>query len=272
MNVLLLFLTLLGSQAQQIDVNAINEQEVSPDAKSIPIDFSGNNSFLLAIAYNQQVKLSKSEFESSDAYFRRVGEASKSFVFGKLTGKSNFAFMPPGISRHYDADHGIARIIVHGDFKISDDAYESGKRYFELGSSGGTASEHDAQNAFGATTRVGELKGEVKTVLVVKNPENGKDLINADTLEPGKEMGGFEIRIPVPADKAETILSKLQVLFVGPLSTRQGGPVGGDTFKHEATYSSPFDISISSILLYEDLKAIIVFDKTTGEVFWTKHF
>ncbi|HLP99281.1 MAG TPA: hypothetical protein VK149_12655 [Sideroxyarcus sp.] len=206
--------------------------------------------------------LEKGEFETSEKFEQRI--AGKENLLSPIKTSDLYAFRMSGhMSKKYAADtqeyllEGIQTCIEAGRLTPNWLTCEIAELIHD--------ESYVGSNSFGATTTVTRTRG---TRLALAIQEDNPLL--KSVLVGSYGYYGYQDRVPVNLDKARKLKNaEFSVLFVGHISHTkiiEGKPVIGTP-----TIDDPTDIFITVEGIPFDLKAIIIYDRKTGEIIGQKN-
>ncbi len=226
------------------------------ETKSLGPNFKGHNCTAITNAL-EKINLKKDEFESSDAYAARTEAALKGTVYGQVSFEDNLALVVDvnPIDIKYDADSqtlSMNRIILHRTMEKhgSTGGLTPGEVVQKLSNEN---SEYIGTNGFGARVVVTKYSGSVCAV-GLKISKNRKS----------SGLSELTFESHVPPDIARASKDKISIAYVGKIAPPYAGTYA---FFTDPSRDRPVEFAISGDAVYIAPEYILVFNRSTGEVF-----
>lgn len=245
----------------------------SYDWKKIPPTFGGNDfEAIWRVLFNTKSLLEKDEFETTSQFTDRITNRSAIKLGSTLTAADELIFVyrptepsPHGLWSEYDADRQVLTITVqtnkHETYKYKSIGSDNPKitlfgtetkpHKFEKGRS------YAAKNSLGAKATVTQYFYSNFYLAIT----NIADFVGYDK---GFMSAEINLKLEVPADKARLLKSNLSVLYIADL-IHPYYALGGNELQ-TPTIADPAKTNVLDHYLVARVKAIWIFDRTTGEV------
>lgn len=247
------------SSSQKHPVKKDNYLKTEFDSKInvLPNKFLGHDIRIIYNALSNRKNVSsKSEFETTEQYNKRVEVEYSKPIMGKM-GLNDLYVMSVPAKMEYDADKSIAYVdirtsMVRNGYKLEDNTIEiTGPNISS------SASNYIGSNAFGATTEVTSSHSK-DSYLAVVNP-SVLGMANKDDYFKGIR---FTIN-NVDIEKAKLLKENARVLLLFNLSSPYTSSGFGGT---SATFDSPYSSYRESLNVYGKVTAAWIYNFNDGEV------
>src|SRR5579863_3380788 len=230
-----------------------------PSVEALPRGFRGHDPERIYAAL-KRAKLKKDEFESSDAYNRRMETLKGQPILGSLTLQSLYVFdlelvdgyrLPsdPSYSGRpvkptYDADHGTMSILLSWSSSLDSNSelrsFRSKSRVMPRGS-------YIGSNAFGVARTIRSYRYDSYCLAV---PDASSEL---------------RVAFGIAPDKARTVRHRVRLLLVGRLAEPFTLPDEQNAWPAEI--DKPFEYIFTEHQIRFNPKYMIAYDPATGEIF-----
>ena len=230
-----------------------------PSVKTLPRGFRGHDPEQVYAALKRS-KLTKDEFETNEAYSRRMELLKKQPIMGSLTLQSLYAFdlelfdgynlpLDPSYSGHpvkpiYDADNG--RMAISFDATPFLDPNLQSYYYFRSKSRVTARGSSIGGNVFGAVRMIRSYRYDSYCLAVPSG------------------ASGFRIEFPITPEKARAVRDRVSVLLVGSLVEPDTLPDGENGWS--AKIDHPFEYIFQEHQIRFDQEYVIAYDPATGEI------
>ncbi|MEJ7847935.1 MAG: hypothetical protein WKF92_07615 [Pyrinomonadaceae bacterium] len=292
------------SKAPRKSTAQVSSTAVKPQYDSTPFDlrleklprqYLGHDpEMIFSALLDRKDKVTKGEYETTDAYRQRLLRLESAPLTGQLTTNSLFAFKGDEIETSYDADKGL--LSVAG---VLENIIEGGTKPLENFEKRGTlfsanrsiilkdkleSRKYPASNSFGVRTIVEELQSD-DFLIEINNwssfkpvkyfPEGaGRDIYNRDLASGNRSLieaseklfsrNAFLISVTVDATLARQIRNNLRVLYICRLQEPYVAATSRDT---AATVAKLTAYKMRYYYLKVELLEVVVYDVTTGVVY-----
>jgi hypothetical protein len=234
---------------------------------SVPQDFAGHDFKKIWTTLGVRFK-AKDEFESTEAYQKRIADAAEKPIIGTISANSPLAFSYEKADASYDADRLILTVTIDlSDVMVIDDKNIKTQKGIQVAKADvkdlGT---YVGSNAFGAERTI--KKSQItEYMIVLNNPRDYKaytDRAEKGTLADYLSKGDIKVELNLPPEKAREAKANLTVLFLCSLAK----PYAGIDFDHIAPkIDSPIDITTIKEYLAGRIDEIWLFNRATGEIY-----
>lgn len=208
-------------------------------------------------------RLSKGEYETSEAYAKRTADTDA--LLAPISTTADYAFKLASVDIKYDADreaYSLGGKLMHPCAEPTGYGKGSGWITCDVATVFHKSDKYSASNAYGASRTVDRTRSTRFGVAIRKDhPVFSNSLVRQYGAFNGYDFAG---QISVPIEKAKQIRDGIGVMFVGNIT----GPflVDGHATLIEPTISSPIDLFVMTKAVPFELKKIMFYVIATGEI------
>lgn len=246
-------------------------------SERLPMNFTGNSFDTVKMLIPPAVTAPKGEFESSEAYKRRLDNAGETVLSNAVKLNSLFAFRTTELVSKYDADAEALSVrlpVKQALLELFLSRLESSYRTILLSSDRQIVGRYIGQNAFGAQKEI--TKTEVRSrYFVLKNYSAFKEFFQQDPYGTGYSRefnpefdsyrtNDFEFRVNLSPSVAERAKSEMAALLIVRLSDPYSGV---SIHRTEPKMDYPQDVTDFQNYLVGEILQIWLFNKSTGEIY-----
>jgi hypothetical protein len=207
-------------------------------------NFLGHDLETISQVLNKRQQSSKKdEFETTQAFIQRVNTERNKPIIGTVNINSTLAFVSlNSFDSSYDADSNLFRIEIP---KV--DIVDSGLIEWKNRTFGHTT--YEGSNAFGATVDIKSWNSE------------------SFSIKPNRSSSKQIITLKMSPSFAKEFKENFRVIFI----TKIDGYNAVETrrFSSKATFNSPYSVSYSDTYLNVEILEFKIFDKRSGQVYFT---
>lgn len=254
----LLFLSLSGyaalAQQRSKKVETFSTVPFDESAAKLPSNYFGHSmSDLWPMLLSRRTKLLKQEYETTEAWAKRIEKVQAEPFWGSLTVFSTLAFKPLDLDSEYDADSATLSLKINLETVSFDFINNKG------------LSDYDAIALRQTTEQVGSFVGS--NSFGVKRKVKAKEQVAQFLLFKAGQIGQANILTieDVTVQQAKSIRPHLRAIVCGKLKYPY---IGADSEKTNATLDEPVQTSALSYYLYFEPLALWFYNSETGEVYY----
>ncbi|WP_258007374.1 GUN4 domain-containing protein, partial [Cylindrospermopsis raciborskii] len=211
------------------------------NSTEIPPNFLGHDLEAISNALiKRQESLKKDEFETTQAFNQRVIKEGLKPILGTINVDSTLAFvLSDKFESSYNADLSLFRIeIPNSDY--TEFTWKSKTFNYRT---------YKASNAFGATIDVSSWDSE------------------SFSIKPDRRSNEQTITLSISSNLAKKLKENFGIIFISKIEGYS--PVKRQIGRSNATFDNPYSISYSDTSLNVKILEFKIFDKTTGEVYYS---
>jgi hypothetical protein len=228
----------------------------------VPLNFYGNDFSKLYALLLTSFK-AKDEFETTEAYQKRIAEGAERVLTGKLSANSLMAFRYDltdksiDFSAKYNADKQVLSVVIESKLVSVlsfDNSLKSGYGIPTKDAELNKLGTYEGQNAYGAKKEV--EKSELNQYLFTFN--------NIREFKPFLSDNDISLELSLPPEQAREAKSNLSYLLI----TRLSKPYAGiDVDRLTPKIDNPVDVTSFKRYLSGRIEEIWIYNRKTGEIY-----
>lgn len=231
----------------------------------LPAGYFGTDPFKFYVLFKSRAQMaSKGEFETSNQFAERTADLDQ--ILAPISTKISYAFMVESFQPKYDAD---TESFTFNEFTDSYRCHPSGLaglnrefRICNIALINMTKDQYKGSNSFGVSRLIKRIRGINFSIAL----PSSHAAIGQVFTRPSSYFDDitFSDKLHVPLEKAKALKGKIGVLFVGAICDTK--LIEGQPIITEPTISNPRDVIIETTALPFDLKRIVYYVISTGEI------